>query len=121
PPDALVTSYQSVDALSLPFRTDVAFCTNDDAFAVGACLRRRLSLEVVDDRGERRWYDGVVNEAAFVAVRAGKLHFTVQLRPALWALGHRVDSRIFQDQSVIDIARTLFTEAGFVDRASFEV
>lgn len=121
PVDVLVTSYEAREVMSEPFLVQVDFCTGEADFDLDACLRQRMLLEVVNHRGERRWFDGVVAEASFVAARAGKLHFTFELRPALWALSLRVNSRIFQEQSVLDISRTLFSEAGFIDRVTFEV
>ncbi len=121
PIDVLVTSYLATEVMSEPYQVRVDFCTSDADFDVDGCLRKRMLLEVVNHQGARRWFDGVVAEVSFVAARAGKLHFSFEIRPALWALSYRVNSRIFQDESVLDIAQTLFTEAGFMDRVTFEV
>jgi type VI secretion system secreted protein VgrG len=112
PADALVTSYVAREALSEPYEVTVHFCTDDAAFRVESCLRTRILLEVAGHSGTPHYFDGVVDEAEFVKVVGKMLHFRVRLRPSLAALALRVDSRIFQEQSVVDIAKALLAEAG---------
>ncbi len=109
--EALVTSYVAREALSEPYDVTVHFCTSDSTFRIEKCLRSRMLLEVARHRGLPRYFDGVVDEAEFVKVVGKKLHFRVRLRPSLAGLALRVDSRIFQNVSVVDIAKTLLSEA----------
>lgn len=121
PDDAFVTSYQAMEAISLPYQVRVVFSTGDMGCDVSKCLRSRLLLRVRNTAGEERFFDGVPDEVGLVKVDPNRLHFFVRLRPALSALAHRENCRIFQDQSVVDIARTLFDEAGFGDRVDWKL
>ncbi len=121
PEDVLVTSYSAHEAISQLYDIRVQFCTEDRDFRIEDCLRKRLLLELADRFGSPRYLDGVVNDASFVKVAGKKLHFRVRLRPALAALALRVDSRIFQDQTVEEIATTLLQEAGLADKVEFRL
>jgi type VI secretion system secreted protein VgrG len=114
PADCTVESYQAIEAISAPFEIDVEFFTQDDSFTVDALLRKSLLLVVINEQGQTRNFHGVVDQARFCRVDARRMHFAVRLVPALAALAHRADSRIFQNQSIVDIVSKLFDEAGFL-------
>lgn len=119
PDDALVTRYRAVERISSPYEIVVDFSTLDLSFEIDSCMRQRLNLEVVDARGNTRWFDGVVDRAEFVDVVAERYHFRVRMKPALFALAHRQNSRIFQEQTIIQVIQTLFDEAGFADKVKW--
>jgi len=120
PDDALVTRYRARELISSPYTVTVDFSTQDLSFEIDSCLRQRVNLEVVDARGNTRWFDGVVDRAEFVDAIGQFLHFRVRFRPALAAMDHRQDSRIFQNEAIIDVIKTLFDEAGFTDKVKWE-
>ena len=107
PADISVVGYQAREGVSVPFEIEVDFSTQDEAFVVDACLRKPLLLTVVDSAGSQRVFHGVVDEAAFVQALEPHLSFRLRLRPALAALSHREGSRIYQNKSVQEIARTV--------------
>jgi type VI secretion system secreted protein VgrG len=120
PADVRVARYRAVERLSVPYEVTVELDTRDPAFDVAACLRARLCLEVRDDSGAKRFFDGVCDRAAFVDVVAGWLRFRIRLRPALAALAHRAGCRIFQEKTIVQIVQKIFDEAGFADRVSWQ-
>lgn len=119
PDDVLAVRFRAFERISLPYEINVDFSTLDPSFSADSCLRQQLTLVVVDGRGGQRLFDGVVDRAEFVDVVAERLYFRVRLRPALAALAHRRASRIFQEKSIIDVAQTLFDEAGFGDKVTW--
>jgi type VI secretion system secreted protein VgrG len=119
PDDANAVRFHANEKLSTPYEAIVEFQTEDSTFTVESCLRQRVSLEIVDAKLVRRYIDGVVDRAEFVDVVAEKLYFRLRLRPALAALAHRHGSRIFQDLTIVQVAQTIFQEAGFGDKVDW--
>jgi type VI secretion system secreted protein VgrG len=121
PADCLVVEYHAIEGLSVPFQVTVLFSTEDGSFVVDALLRKSLLLQVVNEKGVSRSFHGVVDQARFCRVDNRSLTFAVRMVPALSALAHRADCRIFQDQSIVDIVSKLFDEAGFLDKVKWQL
>lgn len=119
PDDALAEGFRAHERISEPYAITVQFQTKDRAFDVYESLRTQMTLVVVDGDGDKRVFDGVVDEAAFVDVVAEVLHFRVRLRPALAALAHRFNSRIFQEKTVVQVIQAIFEDAGFGDKVEW--
>ena len=112
PGDVRVLGYRSHEGVSLPYEIVVQFATGDLTFCVDDCLRHRTVLQVDDSQGAIRIYDGLPDRVGFLAHHAEENHFEVRLRPALAALEHREGSRIFQDQSPVDVVKEILKDAG---------
>ncbi len=119
PGDALPSKFRAVEKMSTPYEVVVELTTSDASFVAESLLRKQLTLEVRDDTGAKRLFDGVVDAAELVDVVATSHHFRFRIRPALAALAHRKNSRIFQDKNLIDILNTIFKEAGFADKVEW--
>lgn len=119
PAEIVVNRFEAVEAISTPYTVDVRFTTVDTAFRVEDCLRSRLCLRVIDTAGGQRLFDGIVDRAAFARLVGDGRQFDVRLRPALAALAHREGCRIFQEKSIVQVAQTVFEEAGFGDKVEW--
>lgn len=116
PPGVGVTRYRAEEAISKPFEVVVEVAAPPGVeLDTEACLRTSMVLAVVNDQGKRRFFHGVVDQASYAYFTGDTHHFELRLRPALAALAHREDCRIWQDTNVVDIAKELFDEAGFGD------
>ena len=102
--------------MSAPYSVTVDFYTEDGNFTVDTCMRQQLTLEVVDGDGNKRFFDGVVDSAEYTDVIRERIFFRLRLRPAMAALAHRFNCRIFQDLNVLAIAQTIFDESGFGEK-----
>ncbi|APR86858.1 Putative vgr related protein [Minicystis rosea] len=125
PTDVAVIRYAAREAISRPYEIQVELSTADPGYRIDACLRTSVLLTLIDAVQGQRVFHGVVDHAEFIGWTGTHYHFTIRLRPALAALAHREDSRIFQEQSVLDVIKTIFSEAGIarVDdqtKASYE-
>jgi type VI secretion system secreted protein VgrG len=96
----------------LPYEVEIEFATSDTAFRIDECLRRRTILEVNDEQGGIRHFDGLPDRAGFVAFDGHDFVFSLRLRPALAALEHREGSRIFQEKSPVDVVKEILKDAG---------
>lgn len=119
PADAVVVGFRASEKISSPYSVVVEFFTEDLTFVVDDCLRAQATLEVVDARGGQRFFDGVVDLAEMVDLITTRIHFRLRLRPALAALAHRHNCRIFQEMTIIQIAQKIFEEAGFGEKVTW--
>lgn len=108
----MVTAYVAEEALSVPFRVVVDFCTRDVSFDVDTLLRSTALLQVTGANGGGRFFHGLVASSEFTRVVGEVFHFRVVLRPSLWLLSLREDVRIFQDLNVQEIIQQLLADAG---------
>lgn len=73
--------------------------------------RMRVVMEAPDDR--RRHFPGICVAAEYLGATSGSGHYRLELRPWLWFLTRTTDSRVFQQLSVVAIAKKILGEYGF--------
>ncbi len=119
PADAIVTRFRARERMSSPYDVVVEFSTADFEFVVDDLMRQQATIAVVDAKLGKRFFDGVVDRARMTDVVASRIHFSLRIRPALAALAHRENSRIFQEKTVIQIAQEIFDESGFGEKVTW--
>lgn len=94
------------EALGELFEFEVEALSADPALAPVALLGQRAAVALQRADGQDRWFHGLVAEMALLG-EAGEDRFSYRLvlRPALWLLTRRADTRIFQALSVPDILK----------------
>ena len=112
PADVAVIRYAAREAISRPYEIDIELSTADPAYRIDSCLRSSALLTMVDAAQGERFFHGVIDRAELVFWTGTLFHFRVRLRPGIAALAHREDARLFQEQSVVDVIKTIFAEAG---------
>jgi type VI secretion system secreted protein VgrG len=112
PSDAYPLSFAANEAISVPYRIEIRFETGEQQLSIRSLLRTRLALVVTDAEGQRRYFDGAIETARFAGLVGKNQIFELELRPAMYALSHRTDHRIFQEQSIPDVVKTIFGETG---------
>ena len=121
PSDLRPVAFEAKEALSTPFEIHVRFATEDHDFRVSECLRKGMTVAWIDGHnGRARTYSGVCESARFVQHDGRAFIFEAELRAPIAALGHREDSRIYQDQSVVDIVKKLLA-AGGIDKVEWRL
>lgn len=93
----------SIDALSA--ERDIDF----DAAIGRNCS---VSLEIFDTS---RVFNGILVEAQWLGPRDDNFSYRLTLRPWFWLLSRTTDCRIFENKSVIDIIKQVFSDRGFND------
>lgn len=121
PDDVSVFAYQAVEAVNELYEVAVEFATESTSFDVQKLVKGRLLLQVVNENGESRFFDGIVESARFVSIVKDRFQFRITLVPTLALLKYREDCRIFQDKSVPDIIKQVFQEAGITDQCKWEL
>ncbi|GAA0560387.1 type VI secretion system Vgr family protein [Halomonas salifodinae] len=115
--DLAVLDFTLDEALSAPFRLSLQFASRDGELAAEAFLDREASLTVWQDGEPLRRVHGIVSEFARGDRGHRRTFYHLEIRPALWRLGLRHNSRIFQGVSPLTIINTLCEERGLRDVA----
>ncbi len=106
--------FEAIERLSEPFVILVeGFCEDEVDFLPH--LGKPVSLGVGDRTEHVRYFHGLLTEAALLKVDGSGSHYRLTLRPWLYLLDQNRDYRIFQDKSVVDIAKKVFADLGMND------
>ena len=103
------------EALGQCFGYDVTLLSNSPAFDIATLIGDTVTITI--DRGESdpRHVHGYVTRAGLVGTFDRHARYSIHVAPWFFLLSGRVNSRIFQKQSVPTIAKALFREHGFAD------
>lgn len=120
PADAHVVELHGREALSEPFDLVVEFATADANLDIESWLWTPATLELADRHsGSARCFHGIVEEGSYLGAEAlaGQLdgrvaRYRLRLRPHVHGLDYRVRTRIFQDQSVVDLVEATLRDSG---------
>lgn len=118
-----VLSFHVRQAMSEPFSVDLIAVSQDATIDLGAIAGRPATFRIEPERWPSAAWSGVVSEVSQLHAGAsaaehaaqGTLRestYAIRIVPALWLLGQRSRSRIFQHRSVIEIARAVLGEWG---------
>lgn len=121
PPESQPIRYRGREAISKPFEVEIELSVPAAVpFEVAEALRSSVMLALSDARGERRFFHGIVDRAEYLYFTGTHHHFGVRLVPALAALAHRENCKIWQRTNVVDVAKEIFAEAG-VDEVEWQL
>ncbi|CBV42791.1 type VI secretion system Vgr family protein [Halomonas elongata] len=115
--DLAVVDFTHEEALSSPFHLHVRFASRAVDLSPEALLDRPASLTVWQDGVAQRRVHGIVAEFGRGDRGHRRSHYEVVIRPSLWRLSLRQNSRIFQRVSPLTILNTLCEERGLTDVA----
>ncbi|WP_420457099.1 type VI secretion system Vgr family protein [Rubrivirga sp.] len=111
-----VTRFAAREALSEPYAVDLDLASEDPDIDFAAVLGQPATL--VRFRGlDPVPTHGIVTAMDVGARSADRTVYHVRLEPALFRLGLAVQSRVFQDATVVDVARDLLDEHGLTGSA----
>ncbi|WP_117148175.1 type VI secretion system tip protein TssI/VgrG, partial [Pseudomonas cichorii] len=117
--DFKVLAFTGTEAISQPFAFELELVSEDPVLALDNLLHRPAFLQFgPNDIGVH----GLIDRIAQGDSRKRLTHYAMTLRPQLSYLGHRINQRIFQQQSVPDIiARVLQDHGILADRYHFQL
>ncbi len=112
-----VIEFTHRERLSAPFELTVRFASRNGSLSARDILDREATLTIWQDDEMLRQVKGIVSE--FARGDRGHRHtfYRVEIRPALWRLSLRQNSRIFQEVSPLTVLNTLCDEHGLTDLA----
>ncbi|SFI06181.1 type VI secretion system Vgr family protein [Modicisalibacter xianhensis] len=113
--DFAVIDFKMEETLSAPFRLVIDFASQRHDLAPADWLDRAVTLSVWQDGQALRRFHGIVSEFAQGDRGHRRTRYSLVVRPALWRLSLRHNSRIFQHVSPLTIIHTLLAERGITD------
>ncbi|MFC3151762.1 type VI secretion system Vgr family protein [Litoribrevibacter euphylliae] len=115
-----LTRFDAHEGISQPFRYDVLMYTNGVEIDPKSLIGQSVTISLLmnkDGSVVERFFNGIVSELRSLGQRTPKeadgelfRDYSATILPASWLMNHRVNCRIFQNVSVLDIAKTLFDE-----------
>jgi len=106
--------FESIERLSEPFVIVVEGFSADEVDFLPH-LGKPVSLDAGDEMDHVRYFHGLLTEAALIKVDINGAHYRLTLKPWLSLLDQNRNYRIFQDKSVVDIVKQVFSDAGMKD------
>src|SRR3954465_14257152 len=103
------------ESLGQLFQYEASLLSRSPSVDLAALIGDKVTISVMEERRPLRHFNGYVTRMARVGTFGKFARYRVTLHPWLHILSARVNSRIFQNQTVLDIAKTLFREHGFTD------
>src|SRR5215471_16667503 len=107
--------FEGTEGLGELFEYHVEALSEEEDIDFDKAIGQSCTIKLGAFKEKERIYDGVLTEARWIGMRQDFFHYRLVLRPWLWLLGHKADSRIFLDKNVKDIIQDVFTKAGFSD------
>ena len=112
-----VASFKLDEGLNRPFNLHLEVASQQPDIDFGAVLDQPCELMVWYNGELQRRVCGVVSEFAQGDSGFRRTRYSLQVKPALWRLGLRQNSRIFQAQKPDEILSILLQEHGITDYA----
>ncbi|WFE72802.1 type VI secretion system tip protein TssI/VgrG [Halomonas sp. M1] len=113
--DTAVVRFTHREALSEPFTLSVDFASRTHDLSPTDCLDQEATLSIWQDGEPLRRVHGIIAELHRSDRGHRRSFYRVEIRPALWRLSLRHNSRIFQDTSLYDAITTLASERRLTD------
>ncbi|MGR4066344.1 type VI secretion system Vgr family protein [Billgrantia sp. C5P2] len=115
--DLAVVDFSLEEALSAPFTLTVRFASRDGSLSASALLDRPVTLTIWQDGEVLRRVNAIVSEFGRGDRGHRRTMYSLVAHPALWRLGLRQNSRIFQQVSPLTVINTLCDERSLTDVA----
>ena len=100
------------DSLSSPFEYTVELHSKDRAFDISSLVGDTVTVAFDIQGDQTRYINGYVTRMTRGSGFDDYAHYSITVRPWLFLLSSRVNSRVFQNQSVVDIARRYSANTG---------
>jgi type VI secretion system secreted protein VgrG len=106
-----VLRFKADEGISRLFEVDLELVSEDASIQFDAVVGQPAAL-VVDLGGEPRYFNGIVTRFEQGAIGKRYTRYYARVAPRLWLLHHRVNSRIWEKTSVLDIVDAVLADAG---------
>jgi type VI secretion system secreted protein VgrG len=112
-----VEHFGGSDSLGNPFSYEVVLISDTSDFDISSLVGEPVTATVALGDGDTRYFNGYVTRMTLIDVFGTHTRYQIRIEPWLYMLSSRINSRIFQNKSIPDIAKDLFREHGFSDFA----
>jgi len=106
-----VMRFRGTEAISKLYHFDLELVSDDASVDFKAVIGQEATL-LIGAENVDRYVNGIVSRFEQGAVGKRFTSYYAELVPRQWMLLHRVNTRIFQDKSVLEIVEQVMTDAG---------
>ena len=98
------------------FEFHLELLSEDQEIGFDDILGKAVSVEMeTEDESRKRYFHGYLTEFRYVGVLAEFARYQATMKPWLWFLSRTADCRIFQEKTVLEIIKDVFSDNGFSD------
>ncbi|MCA9512366.1 MAG: type VI secretion system tip protein TssI/VgrG [Myxococcota bacterium] len=109
-----LVSLSGTERISGLYELDLVLASEDVDVKLDALVGQPLAVEVALGTGER-FFHGIVASFGLASAGGDRVEYRAKLVPWPWLLGRSADCRIFQQKSVLDIAKEVFDALDLTD------
>lgn len=99
---------EASEALGRPFAMSLDIVAAHGEIDLLPHLGKPAGVAVFEDDELMRYFHGIVVEGEYLGLRHDGIHYRLSLRPWTYLMAHNRNFAIYQDQTVLDIARLIF-------------
>ena len=111
----LVGSLAGTEELGRPFQYDLLLFSEDHEIDYKKLIGQNVTIFVEKEGTEPRFFNGFVSRFSQTDVEEDLAEYRAVVVPWLWFLTRSSDCRIFQNKTIPDILKQVFTDHGFSD------
>ena len=108
---------EAIEQLGRPFLINLEVSSTQSKSQLLTLLGSSVTVTLKGGVNGTRYYNGILSRIVYTGLSGGAARYHLELRPWIWVLSRTQDCRIFQNMSVFDIIRQVFSGAGFTDFA----
>jgi type VI secretion system secreted protein VgrG len=101
---------EASEALGRPFSISIDIVAAHSEIDLLPHLGKAAGVAISEEGELQRHFNGIIVEGEYLAQRHDGYHYRLSLRPWTYFMAHNIDFRIFQDKSVIDIAKSILAK-----------
>jgi type VI secretion system secreted protein VgrG len=110
-----LASMRGNEELGRPFYYELQLTTTDPDIDFASVLGQTMTVKLELQDGKAREFTGHVTEFSLAGGSGRNVMYRAVLRPWLMLMDYRKNCRIFQQQTVPDVIKQMFRDAGFSD------
>jgi type VI secretion system secreted protein VgrG len=116
--ELILESFGGEEGLSILFEYELQLLSTDATIELKKLIGKKVSMEIALADGGTKIINGHCSHFNHVGANAGIANYVAKVVPWLWILSRRRDSRIFQDKTIEEIIKEVFSY--YLSLASFE-
>jgi type VI secretion system secreted protein VgrG len=111
---------KGVERIGEPFMFEAKIISRDPIRELSPLIGQSATTAMKMAGGATRFFNGIITRCRYVGIDdTRRTNYLLEIRPWLWLLDQRRNSRVFQNKTTREIVRTIFAEhpqSAFVDR-----
>ncbi len=117
----LLTAFSGQEDMSRLFAYNLEMSSESDSLDAKQIVGKNVTFWVEFPDGSPRHFNGIVSRFSYCGTGDRLSTYRAQVVPWLWFLTRKSDCRIFQDKSVPDIIKQIFSDLGCTDFEDSEI